>query len=551
MRPVIAFHLLTAIFFSYAIDCAGQNVMEKDSKQALQYGVYELSFHTSEKGKDPFYELDLKLVFTLPGGSSVTVDGFNDGGSLFKARAYCKETGIWTWESESNDPAMDGLSGSFEVLSSKLKGKLTVHPRDPYQFAYHNGDWFLHIGDTGYRFVVASEPFWKEYIDQASEMGATKIRTWFAMERSAVSDLFEGDGKTIALNYWREIERRIIYTLENHPHIVLQLIPYAEDADLINSYASGNPAAQKVAQYAQARWSSFPNIQWTMSNDMVIVNEDSLSGREVHFETINLMGRDMAAREPWGTLLTNHQSRFKGYDFVQEPWSDFVTLEDLDQVAGLKILEYREKIRQPIVNDEDRYELYRPAAHRRYFFRRLMWASLLSGGHATYGGLRTYEAYGGHNIGPRGQMSNDYIPFEGMEKGVSGYFDANKRGILSQGAHDFRHIHQFFSTAGIDLAGMQPDDALAGNEPFKYKVIRDKENIIIYLANPSGENPGTDFPAGNVPEVEFLLENGTYQILWFDPDSGTWVRTGGITGGQQKFVAPSIEDWVLLIRKVD
>ncbi|WP_262887943.1 hypothetical protein [Cyclobacterium salsum] len=40
--------------------------MERDSKQALQYGVHELSFHTSEKGKDPFYELDLKLVFTLP-----------------------------------------------------------------------------------------------------------------------------------------------------------------------------------------------------------------------------------------------------------------------------------------------------------------------------------------------------------------------------------------------------------------------------------------------------------------------------------------------------
>ncbi len=76
----------------------------------------------------------------------------------------------------------------------------------------------------------------------------------------------------------------------------------------------------------------------------------------------------MAAREPWGTLLTNHQSRFKGDDFVQETWSDFVTLEDLDQVAGIKILEYREKISQPIVNDKDRYELYRLAAHRCYFF---------------------------------------------------------------------------------------------------------------------------------------------------------------------------------------
>lgn len=549
MRPLFPIQFLILFFllgynFGYA-----QNIIERDSKEALQFGVYELSFHTAEKLKDPFYDLELKVIFTLPGGSKVTVDGFNDGGSLFKARAYCKETGTWNWESLSNDPAMNGLSGSFEVEPSNLKGKLVVHPKDPYQFAHENGDWFLHIGDTGYRFVVASEPFWKEYIDQASEMGATKIRTWFAMERSAVSDLFEGNSKNIALNYWKEIERRIIYTLQNHPHMVLQLIPFAEDAKLINSYALGNPAALKVPQYAQARWSSFPNIQWTISNDMVIVDKDSLSGREVNYQTIDQIGRDMAAREPWETLLTNHQSRFKGYDFLQEPWSDFVTLEDLDQVAGLKILEYREKIKQPIVNDEDRYERYRPPSNSRYFFRRLMWASLLSGGHATYGGLRTYEAFGGHNIGPTGQMSNDYIPFEGLEKGVSGYFDANKKGILFQGGHDFRHIHQFFSTADIDLAGMQPDDAFVGNEPFKYKCIQDQEKFIIYLANPSGENPETDFPAAEVPKIDLDLPNGNYQLFWFDPDTGNWVR-GAVSGGPQKLNAPSLGDWVLLIEKM-
>ena len=40
-------------------------------------------------------------------------------------------------------------------------------------------------------------------------------------------------------------------------------------------------------------------------------------------------------------------------------------------------------------------ESYISPKHDRYFFRRLMWASLLSGGHATYGGLATYEAFAG------------------------------------------------------------------------------------------------------------------------------------------------------------
>src|SRR5690606_9297898 len=111
-----------------------QEIISRDSKLAMQFGLYELTFHTADKKSNPFYELSLKVTFTLPGGESVTVDGFGDGGTMFKARAYCKETGFWKWKSSSNDPHMDGLSGSFEVVPSGMPGKLRIHPKDPYQF---------------------------------------------------------------------------------------------------------------------------------------------------------------------------------------------------------------------------------------------------------------------------------------------------------------------------------------------------------------------------------------------------------------------------------
>ena len=60
------------------------------------------------------------------------------------------------------------------------KGKLRGHRKDSYQFQYDNGDWFLHIGDTGYRYVVDTEPEWKAYIDQAVRiLRATKVRDVF------------------------------------------------------------------------------------------------------------------------------------------------------------------------------------------------------------------------------------------------------------------------------------------------------------------------------------------------------------------------------------
>jgi len=145
--------------------------------------------------------------------------------------------------------------------------------------------------------------------------------------------------------------------------------------------------SQWIARYAQARFSAFPNVHWCVSNDHRIVpNDEELSGRKIHESTIDRIAKDMATREPRDTLLTNHQCRWSGYSFCDAEWSDTVILEDIDQVHGQLILEYRAKVKVPVINDEDRYEHYRPPEHPRYFFRRLMWSSLLSGGHTTYCG---------------------------------------------------------------------------------------------------------------------------------------------------------------------
>nr|WKN39017.1 DUF5060 domain-containing protein [Tunicatimonas sp. TK19036] len=544
----------TTLFFFLALWCPvrAQEVLSQDQPEALHRGIYELTLNTTGEAGNPYYKITFAVTFTRPDGSAVVAEGFFDGGNAFKVRAYCDTPGTWKWASSSNNVGLDGKSGTFEVVPSDLKGKLRQHPDDPYQFAYDNGDWFLHIGDTGYRFVVASEPYWKEYIDQAVEMGATKIRTWFAMDRGKVDALFTANGRDLSLFYWKEIERRILYTLRKHPDIVLQLIPYAEDTDRIRAYRAGDEAAQLIARYSQARWSSFPNVQWTITNDRKVLQQDTLSGREVHYDDINVMGEDMAKREPWGTLITNHQSRFNGYDHVDEAWSNLISLEDLDQVGGELILEYREKRKQPIVLDEDRYELYRYPMHARYYFRRFMWASLLSGGHATYGGLKTYLPYGGQNYsGPESSVAVGPEPYQGLDQGVSGYFDANRKGMLHQGGHDFRHIHAFFEHTGLTLVNMEPDDAFVGDDPYRWKCAHNDSTYIIYLANPSGTEPGTDYPKTEAPDVTLTLPRGSFSVTWFDPDSGAWYRDNNVEGsGQLTLKAPGSEDWIVLLQKL-
>jgi hypothetical protein len=155
---------------------------------------------------------------------------------------------------------------------------------------------------------------------------------------------------------------------------------------------------------------------------------------------------------------------------------------------------------------------------------------LFSGGHATYGGLRTYE------------------PYDGKQQGVQGYYDAVAAGTLQGGAHDFCHIHRFFVDSGLALVGMTPDDALVGSEPRRWKCIRDRHSCLVYLANPTGDDPGTDDAAASAPSVSVPLPEGACAARWFGPSTGRWYEAEALVGGMQTLTAPGAGDWVLWLQ---
>ena len=507
-------------------------VLSDGNRPALLRGVYEVLLISESAPVHAFQPGLVQVTFTPPGGTGITVDAFYDGGSLFRARAYCREMGDWTWRCSSADATLDGKQGTFRVIDSDLPGKLRQHPADPHQFAYENGEWYLHIGETGYRCLTSTEKKWKPYIDQAVRMGATKIRTWFCQGRHDVQVLFSDGRKSLNLEYWQEMDRRLAYALENHPRLQFQLIPYGEDTEELKRYAMGDEMSKLIAQYAQARFSAYPNVQWCVSNDRHIITDGEETGRRLFASTIDQIALDMKNREPWGTLLTNHQSRFSGYHFADAKWSNITTLEDLDQVTGELILQYREKSQNPVVLDEDRYETYREPEHPRYFFRRLMWASLFSGGFATYGGYRTYEAH------RTGDIPKDTVDI----RGIQGYYDGSAE--LS-GADDFVHIHHFFRDARLTLVGLRPDDGFTGNDPSLYKCIRDEKVCMIYLANPGHSDPGSANVSDKTPEVELSIPSSGAK--WFNPSSGKWTSEISLDAGIQMLQAPFSGDWILLL----
>lgn len=508
------------------------SVFTSGGDTAALRGVYEIVLHAEEMPDGAFFDETFGVVFTLPSGKKVTAEGFYAGAGKRVARAYCAEVGTWAWQSLSSVPALDGKRGTFEVVPSDFPGKLRKHPEDPHQFAFDNGEWFLHLGDTAYRYATDTEPLWQPYIDEAAQVGFNKIRVWFCRARHDVAALFADDRRAMNLAYWDEIERRLRYALERYPRIQFQLIPYGEDWREIERYGKGDAAAAFVAKYAQARFSAFPNVQWCMSNDSYI--SETPGKINAHPDTIEKMGAAWKAREPWGTLLTNHQRRFQGYSFAGADWSDIVTLQDRDQVAGKLIARYVAAGDDPVVLDEDRYGIYISPKHNRYFFRRLMWASILSGGHATYGGLNTHEAFAG---------TNDV-------KGVQGYLTAVADGRLADGAADFRHIKTFFAETRLTMVGFRSANELAGNAPERVNVATNGTAIIAYLHNASETNPANADMGARVAESRLALPPGAWRVRWFDPRTGAFHDGGNVEGGDVTLTAAFPGDAVALLEVV-
>jgi hypothetical protein len=496
-------------------------------------GVYEVVLTSKQTPTHPFEPGLAQVIFAPPGGKDIIVDAFYDGASVFRARAYCEHAGDWTWRCSSQDTFLNGKHGTFTVIDSDLPGKLRLHPEDRQQFVFDNGDWFLHIGETGYRYLTTTEKKWKPYINQAARMGATKIRTWFCQGRHDVQILFSEERSSLNLAYWQEMDRRLTYALEKFPQIQFQLMPYGEDTEELKRYAADDKMAKLIAQYSQARFSAYPNVQWCISNDREIIADGEETGRKILASTIHQIAQDMRTREPWGTLLTNHQSRFKGYHFSGAEWSDITTLEDLDQVTGELILQYRGMSETPVVLDEDRYETYREPDHPRYFFRRLMWSSLLSGGHATYGGYHTYEA---HIVG---EISKDSLDV----RGIQGYYDGSAK---LTGGNDFIHIHSFFREAQITLVGLMPDDGFVGNKPVYFKCMRDGKICLIYLANPDNSDPKAAKASVEIASIEVSTPGAIAR--WFNPESGKWSEEFPLGKGKQTLKAPYGGDWIILLQ---
>jgi len=524
--------------------------------KAVKFGVHEVTLKGDGSVANPFDTL-ATVTFTPPSGTprAKTVDAFYDGDGVWRARVYVGETGKWSWSSRcAADRQLEGASGTFEVVESKLRGRLLPHPKNPHHWMTEDGRWFLNLNDTAYFWLSAfdgeGKPVTEDdahaYARDAVAHGITSLRSSLMMGPKTPSlvgqwrNAFFADEamSQFQLAHFRTADARLRWLLNEQPDLYMQLnlfpmgCAYGKDQEVWQTLS----AAQRVRlmRYLIARYAAYPQVFWLVVNDVHYGPKYPLNhafAREV--------GEYFAQHDPWRHPLSTGHARGVEFAFPDEEWVTYLHLEDKHDLGASLAAKYTGH-HKPVFLGEDRYEQdHGPRldpTHMDYWQRRLFWAWLLGGGSANYGG-RWWVVHPYSQTGSR-PTPRPVKPF--LEKP----FTAQLTGLDS-----VKTIRDYFEKRHIELSDFEPDDALAKDADGATGVRspkltrRGQAEFLIYHPNADPmldaqhTQPAADTSAGMI--VDLSAARGEFALEWMRAADGIVQAGEPVSGGDKRqLVAP-------------
>lgn len=578
------------------------------NSDAALFGVHEITLATGDGGVANPHDTEFRVTFTPPSGPPVTVDGFYDGGTTWAARVYVTEVGSWTWSTVStDDPGLDSRSGSFTAVASSLRGKLRKHPDNNQRWATDDGRFFLALADTPYVLFndecstyfnpSCTEDLFHRYVQQIAAKGISLLRVgygggysgWNPAQRASngrypranwIHDGWDYSGFNLA--QLQKSDERLAWLLDNYPDIYvdLHLLPKNNDPGVNWFQELTEEERNRTLNVLLARLAAFPNVMFLIERDIrhTYSPTDKLTLNEPNLEMCRSVGTYLAQNDPWNTLRgCNEKSR--EYNQLTLPsdfdtWASWLEVQHWGYPHATAVDWYYDNVAYlpvHVFHGEDTYE--KPwigiPQDPSYYYRRLFWSALLSGGSGAYGSrFKTISPYD--------------------ETGTTDYWSEEGPAAPDQtqltGLDEVIHIKEFFEQNNIDLADFIPDDLLGGlkdsvlpegdDGPGKIQAAYDgNTRYLFYHPNAAdGEEESPDITletgtlvetrynasvrAGRTPGIITDLSAGfgrTYEVTWFHPVTGQSFSGGMVNGGGTvTLTAPSAfsgPDAVLFLRE--
>ncbi len=359
--------LLAAILLAMSGSLFSQTVVER-------WHPVDLSFESSESYRNPFQDVELSAVFRGPGGETLTIPGFYNGGHVWKVRFSPTSTGEWTYTTSSKDPQLNSVTGSIICIANgrgNVHGRLLVDELNTRHFKYEDGTRFflmgceinwlalIDMGDpdlnitkeiielyaaNGFNTVLfnayANDTTWKAGKTEKYDWGPPQLHPW-----AGTPSNFEYSRLNTA--YWDHFDRVMDCLLENGMVAYLYFRVYNK---LVDWPEKGSLNDELYFSYIVSRYQAYPNVIWSFSKE---------SYYEPDHDYISKMLSLVDSKDAYQRLITTHDDNGKGIDFAFDgdygDILDFYTDQTQFDIYNNSLEDYSRK-EWPVTNMEPGYQ---------------------------------------------------------------------------------------------------------------------------------------------------------------------------------------------------
>ncbi|MBI1277485.1 MAG: DUF4038 domain-containing protein [Anaerolineaceae bacterium] len=522
-----------------------------DSKQGNipQWGQFEKSFTSAKSYANPFLDAGMTITFTSPSGKEWQVDGFWDGGTLWRVRFSPNERGTWTYVTHCSDKDNHGLEGQRGTLTcAASSGSNRFEQHGPIQVSanrryltHADGTPFLWLGDTAWNGHLLSTPDeWAHYLRERVRQKFTAVQWvvthWLASPNGDMNNQkpFEGIEK-IALNpsFFQRLDHYVEKTYRAGLLLVPVMLWAAEwrDTEHNPGFYLPEDQATRLGRYMVARWGAYP-VAWILPGD-----SDYRGAKAERWKRIGqgIFGDTVHAP----VSLHPAGMHWNGDDFRNEAWLDILGYQsghgDDDEtlawlVCGPPATDWQTEPPRTFINLEPPYEDHIAYQSKERITadntrRALYWSLLVS----PPAGV----TYGGHGVW--GWDDGTSPPVAHPNTGIPKPW---QQALLLPGAEQIRYLSDLFES--IQWWRLVPTPELLAAQP------GEQDHSLFITAAKSTEN---DLIVVYTPRArEFTLNmNGLpddLSAMWFDPRSGAR-QSATLDAGH--FITPAEGDWVLVL----
>ncbi len=508
---------------------------------------FEVVLESSTAYENPLYEVpEFYALFTSPGGRTHKINGFWDGGTVWRIRFMPEEKGAWEYTTFCSDTLNGGLhhqSGTFRCTENDSPLELYRHGSirtvpGSYYLSHADGTPFFWQGCTAWNGGLKSRAVeWEHYLQQRAGHGYNVIQLvgtqWRGCDTNGRGEVaFTGSGR-ISLNpsFFQYFDMKMD-RINAHGHVaalvLLWALPVGEGMELSPGYYLPGKEAILLARYMVARYGAH-HVAWVLGGDGKYYGELECRWRHI--------GREVFRDNPQGpATLHPHGRSWVGEIYRDEPWYDIDGYQSTHNtsVRNVRFINHtigegwKKLSPRPVINMEPCYEEIR----QRITDDDVRQASYWSIFAAPPAGI----TYGANGIWPwirEGEKPlNHYHPEKVSTWDESIEFPGSRQiGYLGE---MIRSLRWWDMVPAQELLLEQP-----GEEDYKRHISvlksRDHTLILAYLPGPG--------------RVELLTGPGkTYSGRWFDPVNNRYEKAALTRDGRKvNAVNPFEEDAVLIL----